>query len=125
MAHDVRVADTRTRLEALLPASERERTGSAENPRLREVLVMTGYTDERLLRLRDVKEKTGLGSSTIYRRIADGKNLGLIAVAELSRSDAGTLILTLTHALTPRCPAAARIWRRLVAQAVEWAMWIE
>ena len=27
---------------------------------------------ERLLRLRDVKEKTGLGSSTIYRRIADG-----------------------------------------------------
>jgi prophage regulatory protein len=27
---------------------------------------------EHLLRLRDVKEKTGLGSSTIYRRIADG-----------------------------------------------------
>jgi prophage regulatory protein len=27
---------------------------------------------ERLLRLRDVKEKTGLGSSTIYRRMADG-----------------------------------------------------
>jgi hypothetical protein len=44
MAHDVIVADTRTRLEALHPASERERTGSAENPRLREVLVMTGYT---------------------------------------------------------------------------------
>jgi prophage regulatory protein len=61
----------RTRLEALHPASKRERTGSAENPRLREVL-MTGYADERLLRLRDVKEKTGLGSSTIYRRIADG-----------------------------------------------------
>jgi Prophage CP4-57 regulatory protein (AlpA) len=98
MAHDVRVADTRTRLEALLPASERERTGSAENPRLREVLVMTGYTDERLLRLRDVKEKTGLGSSTIYRRIADGKNLGLIAVAGLSGSDAGTWVLTLTPA---------------------------
>jgi prophage regulatory protein len=29
-------------------------------------------TDERLLRLRDVKEKTGLGSSTIYRRMAAG-----------------------------------------------------
>jgi prophage regulatory protein len=28
-------------------------------------------TDERLLRLRDVKQKTGLGTSTIYRRIAD------------------------------------------------------
>ncbi|WP_316234554.1 AlpA family transcriptional regulator [Bradyrhizobium sp. SZCCHNR1020] len=28
--------------------------------------------DERLLRLRDVKQKTGLGTSTIYRRIADG-----------------------------------------------------
>ena len=33
---------------------------------------MTSDTDERLLRLRDVKQKTGLGSSTIYRRIADG-----------------------------------------------------
>jgi len=33
---------------------------------------MSEYTDERLLRLRDVKEKTGLGSSTIYRRLADG-----------------------------------------------------
>jgi prophage regulatory protein len=29
-------------------------------------------SDERLLRLRDVKQKTGLGTSTIYRRIADG-----------------------------------------------------
>ena len=29
-------------------------------------------TDERLLRLRDVKEKTGLGSSTICRRMAAG-----------------------------------------------------
>jgi prophage regulatory protein len=72
MAHVVRVADMRARLEALHLASEQERTASAEDPRLREVLVMTGYTDERLLRLRDVKEKTGLGSSTIYRRIADG-----------------------------------------------------
>jgi len=35
-------------------------------------LAMTNDTDERLLRLRDVKQKTGLGSSTIYRRIADG-----------------------------------------------------
>jgi prophage regulatory protein len=35
-------------------------------------LAMTSDTDERLLRLRDVKQKTGLGSSTIYRRIADG-----------------------------------------------------
>jgi len=33
---------------------------------------MTKRTDERLLRLRDVKEKTGLGSSTIYRHIANG-----------------------------------------------------
>jgi len=33
---------------------------------------MSSDTDERLLRLRDVKQKTGLGSSTIYRRIADG-----------------------------------------------------
>jgi prophage regulatory protein len=33
---------------------------------------MTSETDERLLRLRDVKQKTGLGASTIYRRIADG-----------------------------------------------------
>ena len=32
---------------------------------------MTSDTDERLLRLRDVKQKTGLGTSTIYRRIAD------------------------------------------------------
>jgi prophage regulatory protein len=35
-------------------------------------LVMTRDTDERLLRLRDVKQKSGLGTSTIYRRIADG-----------------------------------------------------
>jgi prophage regulatory protein len=42
------------------------------NPLLREGLVMTRDIDERLLRLRDVKEKTGLGSSTIYRRIAEG-----------------------------------------------------
>ena len=34
-------------------------------------LAMTSDTDERLLRLRDVKQKTGLGTSTIYRRIAD------------------------------------------------------
>jgi prophage regulatory protein len=33
---------------------------------------MTSDTDERLLRIRDVKRKTGLGTSTIYRRIADG-----------------------------------------------------
>ena len=33
---------------------------------------MTSETDERLLRLRDVKQKSGLGTSTIYRRIADG-----------------------------------------------------
>jgi prophage regulatory protein len=33
---------------------------------------MTRETDERLLRLRDVKQKSGLGTSTIYRRIADG-----------------------------------------------------
>lgn len=33
---------------------------------------MIGELDERLLRLRDVKQKTGLGTSTIYRRIADG-----------------------------------------------------
>jgi prophage regulatory protein len=33
---------------------------------------MTSDTDERLLRLRDVKQRTGLGTSTIYRRIADG-----------------------------------------------------
>jgi prophage regulatory protein len=33
---------------------------------------MTNDTDERLLRLRDVKQKSGLGTSTIYRRIADG-----------------------------------------------------
>ena len=33
---------------------------------------MASDTDERLLRLRDVKQKTGLGTSTIYRRIADG-----------------------------------------------------
>jgi len=33
---------------------------------------MMKETDERLLRLRDVKEKTGPGSSTIYRRIAEG-----------------------------------------------------
>ena len=96
MAHDITGADTRTRLEALHRASERERTGNAENPRLREVLVMTGYTDERLLRLRGVKEKTGLSNSTIYRRIADGKSLGLIAVAEFSGSKAGTRVLRLT-----------------------------
>jgi prophage regulatory protein len=46
--------------------------------RLREIrgperwLAMTSETDERLLRLRDVKQKSGLGTSTIYRRIADG-----------------------------------------------------
>jgi prophage regulatory protein len=34
--------------------------------------MMTSEFDERLLRLRDVKQKTGLGTSTIYRRIADG-----------------------------------------------------
>jgi prophage regulatory protein len=33
---------------------------------------MTTDTEERLLRLRDVKQKTGLGTSTIYRRMADG-----------------------------------------------------
>ena len=33
---------------------------------------MTSETDERLIRLRDVKQKSGLGTSTIYRRIADG-----------------------------------------------------
>jgi prophage regulatory protein len=33
---------------------------------------MISETDERLLRLRDVKQKSGLGTSTIYRRIADG-----------------------------------------------------
>jgi prophage regulatory protein len=33
---------------------------------------MTSELDERLLRLRDVKQKTGLDTSTIYRRIADG-----------------------------------------------------
>jgi prophage regulatory protein len=36
-----------------------------------EVLPEMRDTDERLLRLRDVKQKTGLGTSTIYRRIAD------------------------------------------------------
>jgi prophage regulatory protein len=36
-----------------------------------EVTEMLDYS-ERLLRLREVKEKTGLGSSTIYRRMADG-----------------------------------------------------
>jgi len=35
-------------------------------------LAMIRETDERLLRLRDVKQKSGLGTSTIYRRIADG-----------------------------------------------------
>ena len=34
--------------------------------------IMTSKFDDRLLRLRDVKQKTGLGTSTIYRRIADG-----------------------------------------------------
>ena len=37
-----------------------------------EVLPVMRDSDERLLRLRDVKQKTGLGTSTIYRRIADG-----------------------------------------------------
>jgi len=41
-------------------------------PRFAEKVTEMFDHSERLLRLRDVKEKTGLGSSTIYRRMADG-----------------------------------------------------
>jgi len=41
-------------------------------PRFPEKVTEMLNHSERLLWLRDVKEKTGLGSSTIYRRIADG-----------------------------------------------------
>ena len=50
---------------------ERFEATSCDSP-LERAEIMTSEFDERLLRLRDVKQKTGLGTSTIYRRIADG-----------------------------------------------------
>ena len=57
-------------VELLLPRLKAKRR--RETPCRERWLAMTNDTDERLLRLRDVKQKTGLGTSTIYRRIADG-----------------------------------------------------
>ena len=54
----------------LLPRLKAKRQREIRGPE--RWLAMTSDTDERLLRLRDVKQKTGLGTSTIYRRIADG-----------------------------------------------------
>ena len=57
-------------VELLLPRLGAKRRREIRGPE--RWLAMTSDTDERLLRLRDVKQKTGLGTSTIYRRIADG-----------------------------------------------------
>jgi prophage regulatory protein len=79
---------------------------------------MTSDTDERLLRLRDVKQKTGLGSSTIYRRIADGtfpapRSLGPNTVRWL-QSEVDAWIKSLPSSRSGE-PASASNFRRLAS----------
>jgi prophage regulatory protein len=79
---------------------------------------MTSDTDERLLRLRDVKLKTGLGGSTIYRRIADGtfpppRSLGPNTVRWL-QSEVDAWIKSLPSSRSGE-PASASDFRRLAS----------